>query len=160
MKRAVTTASVLALSLLALSPVNAQSWTQLAASAGLTPKQAEGLTLAQIAAFHVDRGASVQDRQAIPGWIAPVDTTAAAGNIVQGFEMSARNMPGLTLAEIAAIEFEPWRELRRPPDRDATDTRRRQRPQPARRCGGPGARRGGGPQRHRDRSDAFQSRRV
>ena len=108
MKRAVTTASVLALSLLALSPVNAQSWTQLAASAGLTPKQAEGLTLAQIAAFHVDRGESVQDRQVIPGWIAPVDSTATADNIVQGFEMSARNTPGLTLAEIAAIEIEPW----------------------------------------------------
>jgi hypothetical protein len=48
MKRAVTTASVLALSLLALSPVNAQSWTQLAASAGLTAAEARGMTLTEI----------------------------------------------------------------------------------------------------------------
>lgn len=88
----------------AAGPAAAQSARdQLAANAGLSPSQAEGLTLGQIAAFHVNRGESIQDRQAIPGWIPGADSTAAAGNLVLGFEMSSRNQPGLTLAEIATI---------------------------------------------------------
>lgn len=89
----------------AVGPAAAESaYSQLAANAGLSPRQAEGLTLAQIAAFHVNVGESLQDRQAIPGWVPGVDSTAAARNIVLGFEMSSRNGPGLTLAEIAAIQ--------------------------------------------------------
>lgn len=85
----------------AVGPAAAQSsYSQFAANAGLTLREAQGLSLAQIAQIHADRGESAQDRQAVPGWI----ETGMAGDVATSqLRASARNMPGQSLREIAAI---------------------------------------------------------
>jgi hypothetical protein len=103
MKRAVTTASVLALSLLALSPVNAQSWTQLAASAGLTAAEAQGMTLNEIYAAKINResgrdGQQLVSRRATPTMVVvtrDAQLIAAAG-------LTPEEAQGMTLAELAS----------------------------------------------------------
>ena len=85
----------------AVGPAAAQSsYSQFAANAGLTMDEAEGLSLAQIAQHHANRGESLQDQQAIPGWI---EMGMAGDGATSQLRASARNMPGQSLREIAAI---------------------------------------------------------
>jgi hypothetical protein len=103
MKTAAKTALVaLALAAGAVAPAAATPYGQLAAAAGLSPAEAEGLTLNQIAAHLFNRGESTQDRQAVRGEIA----ASSAGPAALGqLRASARNVPGESLPEIAAINF-------------------------------------------------------
>jgi hypothetical protein len=96
MKTLLKTAAVAIALATAAAPVAAQPYSQLAANAGLSPSEAAGLTLTQIATIHFNRGESYQDRTAVPGEIVP-------GMAASNLRASARNMPGLSLRELAAI---------------------------------------------------------
>jgi hypothetical protein len=95
------TAALAALLAAVAGAASASPHAQLAASAGLSPSVAAGLTLAQIAAHKANRGESLQDRQTIPGTVTPGDAGPAA---TRGLQASARNMPGLSLRELAAVQ--------------------------------------------------------
>ena len=101
MKTTVKIAVAVAGFLAAVGPAAAQpDYSQFAANAGLTRSEAAGLSLSQIAAYHVNRGEFLQDRQAVPGAI----ERASAGAIATSqLRASARNMPGQSLREFAAI---------------------------------------------------------
>ena len=60
MKSSIKTALAAVALIAAVGPASAQSaYSQLAASAGLSPSEAAGLTLGQIAAYHVNRDKSL-----------------------------------------------------------------------------------------------------
>jgi hypothetical protein len=105
MKRAVTTASVFALSLLALSPVNAQSWTQLAASAGLTAAEAQGMTLTEIYAAKINRESDRDGQQLVFRRAAPraVVVTRDA-QLIATAGLTPEEAQGMTLAALASYK--------------------------------------------------------
>jgi hypothetical protein len=105
MKRAVTTASVLALSLLALSPVNAQSWTQLAASAGLTAAEAQDMTLTEIYAAKINRESDRDGQQLVFRRAAPraVVVTRDA-QLIATAGLTPEEAQGMTLAALASYK--------------------------------------------------------
>jgi len=82
---------------LAAGPALAQS--QLVATTGLSPEEAAGLTLNQLAAAKYNREVSYADRQAvrIPPAAGPVDRSQLVAN--------ARARPGASLNEIAAAKY-------------------------------------------------------
>jgi methyl coenzyme M reductase subunit C len=89
-----TIAAVAALTLGAAAPAFAQS--QLIASAGLTPAEAQGLTLNQIAAAKYNRDRSHTDRQAVVVVPGSADSAQLAASVGLA--------PGASLNEIAAAK--------------------------------------------------------
>jgi hypothetical protein len=102
MNRAVTTASVLALSLLALSPVNAQSWTQLAASAGLTVAEAQGMTLTEIYAAKINRESGRDGQQLVSRRATPATVVVTRdAQLIAAAGLTPEEAQGMTLVELA-----------------------------------------------------------
>jgi hypothetical protein len=103
MKRAVTTASVLALSLLALSPVSAQSRTQLAASAGLTVAEAQGMTLNEIYAAKINRESGRDGQQIVSRTATPTTVVVSRdAQLIASAGLTPEEAQGMTLAELAS----------------------------------------------------------
>lgn len=103
MKRAVTTASALALSLLALAPVNAQSWTQLAASAGLTADEAQGMTLNEIYAAKINHETGRDGQQLVSRRAAPaIVVVTRDARLIAAAGLTPMEAQGMALAELAS----------------------------------------------------------
>jgi len=99
MKTYLKTVAVAAALLGTAAPAFAQS--QLIANAGLTPAEAAGLSLNEIAVHKFSRGASGDDRQGIvtPGSGGDVSQLAASAGLTPS------EAQGLSLTEIAAVKF-------------------------------------------------------
>lgn len=94
-------AVVSALALSATAPAFADS--QLVASAGLTPEQAQGMSLTEIAQHKFNRDVSGADRwdPAIP----VVQGTAYHGQLVANAGVAPDAARGMSLTELAAVKF-------------------------------------------------------
>jgi hypothetical protein len=115
MKRTVATASVLALSLFALSPVNAQVWTQLAASAGLTAAEAQGMTLNEIYTAKINRESGRDGQQHVSRRATPARVVVTRDAQLIGVAgLTQEEAQGMTLAELAShkISFNARRDER------------------------------------------------
>lgn len=104
MKRTITI-TAFALSLFAVAPAGAQSLTQLAASAGLTAVQAQGMTLNEIYVAKINRDSGREDRQQI---VARTDRGAVDlrthGQLIAAAGLSPDEAEGLSLNQIFALK--------------------------------------------------------
>lgn len=83
-------------------PAAAQDKAQLAASAGLSPVQAQQMTLAEIAAAKFNRDSRGGDRQAAPSAKAPVAVDPARhGQLIAAADLDGKPVQGLTIADLA-----------------------------------------------------------
>jgi hypothetical protein len=111
-----TTLAALAITAASVAPAAAQSYSQLAAAAGLTPAQAAGLSLDEIAAHRNNIAVSKPDRQTVPtrggASVQVVARNADAATIDVGRHaqligaagLSPDRARGLTLSEVVAIK--------------------------------------------------------
>jgi hypothetical protein len=100
MNRILTTAAFVTLSLAAV-PATAQD-AQLVANAGLTPAEAEGMSLNQIAAAMLNRGSDRGEWQPVAADYGQVRVDPARhGQLIAAAELSPAEARGLTLTDLA-----------------------------------------------------------
>ena len=105
MKSAITTASAIALSLLALAPAHAQPRTQFAAGAGLTAQEAQGMTLNEIYAAKINRESGRDGQQLVSRRAAPATVVVSRdAQLIAAAGLTAEEAQGMTLAEVASIK--------------------------------------------------------
>jgi hypothetical protein len=84
------------------APVAAGDWTQLIASAGLSPSEAQGMTLTEIAAHKINRESPGDDRVTVSTRSYPVFDVAGHSQLVAVAGVSPSAARGMTLTEISA----------------------------------------------------------
>jgi hypothetical protein len=94
--------ALVALALAAASQAPAGDWSQLVASAGLSPAEAEGMTLTEIAAHKFNREARTDDTVTVSSRSYPVFDVAAHRQLVAVAGVRPSEARGMTLTEIAA----------------------------------------------------------
>jgi hypothetical protein len=94
--------AILALALAAASQAPAGDWSQLAASAGLTPAEAEGMTLQEIAARKFNRESPADDAITVSSRSYPMFDVAAHQQLVAVAGVGPSEALRMSLTEIAA----------------------------------------------------------
>jgi hypothetical protein len=97
-------AAVLAVLVATTAAASADGMTQLAAAAGLTPAQAEGMTLAEIHALKVNREARRDDMITVSSRQYPGLVTDENAGLVASAGLSADEARGMTLTTVAAYK--------------------------------------------------------
>jgi hypothetical protein len=98
----ITGAAVLAALLTTAAAASADGTSQLAASAGLTPAEAEGMSLAQIHALKVNREARRDERITVSGREYPGTVTVSNAQFVASAGLTADEARGMSVTEVAA----------------------------------------------------------
>ncbi|CAN5646135.1 hypothetical protein BH23PSE1_BH23PSE1_13490 [soil metagenome] len=110
-----------------VGPAAAQSHGQLAASAGISRIEAASLSLDAISAIKFNQAVSLSDRQTVPGSFMAAPAQAGALSLARNAHLAARNMPLLSLSELAALHFNKgvshpdWQTVRMPAPGPAND---------------------------------------
>jgi hypothetical protein len=98
--------AVFALSLTALSPALADGeWTQLIADAGLTPAEAQGMSLEQITVYKFNHDAKPHNAIGVVARSGPIQADPQAhGQLIHAAGLSSADIDGLTLGEVFAYK--------------------------------------------------------
>lgn len=105
MTRIKTAAAAFGLALLAIAPAGAQTWPQLAASAGLTAGEARGMTLTEIYVAKINRESGRDER------VAPIGRGTAARfdpaahlQLIATIGLAPEEAVGLSLSQVFALK--------------------------------------------------------
>jgi hypothetical protein len=102
MKTTIAAPAIFALALAAASQAPAGDWSQLVASAGMTPAEAEGMTLTEIAAHKFNRESPADDTITVSSRSYPVFDVAAHRQLVAVAGLRPNEARSMTLTAIAA----------------------------------------------------------
>ena len=87
------------------TPLFAGDWSQLIASAGLTPSEAAGMTLTEIYAYKINREVPDGDRVTVSSRSYPVFDTNQHRQLVMSARETEAEAAGKTLSEVAAVKL-------------------------------------------------------
>jgi hypothetical protein len=103
MKHILATTAVVGLSLVAAFSVSAADVTQLAAGAGISAGEAQGLTLTELAALKFNRDSERDEQQSVAAAEGPVMVDPVRhAQLIAAAGLSADEADGLTLSQLAA----------------------------------------------------------